>query len=174
MHTKTEKLIAFFIIACIGLECVGCAALKKKFTRKPKGKKKKTEDVVLIPEEYPIGSEDPEVRYKTHYLIYKAWHNELMLSLTPEGNRKRLGYCFEGILLNLEQMKGLLTTQKRKEIQVHIDAMVALRDTIDNDGMRSVHMIQYADTLDRIRKEIKLNFSYQIIGEFIVRKTDDS
>jgi len=152
----------------------GCAALKKKFTRKPKDRdEKKIEDVVLIPEEYPVSDVDPEVKYKEHYILWKSWQDELIMSLNPDGSKKRQLFCFNGVIFNLEKMQSLLNTKKRQELQEYIDTIKIVMDRVEYDRLSSVNIVRYQDKMNRVRRKIKLEFSYRDISEFITGTKDD-
>ena len=166
MQTKLEKItVLILIVALVYLS--GCAAVKRKFTRKPKIKEKKVEDVVFVPEEYPGPAYDADARYKNYYILWKSWHDELLNVLAPDENRKRQVDCFSEVLANLEQMKLLLAADKQPVLQVLIDSIAGMQDAFIESGRRQFNLTAVRDKLNTSRRKIKLGFSYARVKEYL-------
>ncbi|MBU2221583.1 MAG: hypothetical protein KJ722_03090 [Candidatus Omnitrophica bacterium] len=155
-------MLIFFVV----ISTAGCEAFVRKFTRKPKDKMK-TEELVLVPQEYKPAQVTKEEQYRQAFLFWKNWHDELIDSLTSEGNRKKQIDCLKEAVNSLLTLRQLLNTGKKKKLDIYLDRIDNLRSQIDDDIYGSDISSQRADA-EKLKREILREFSYEKIKKCLV------
>ena len=106
MRRFSLRLLSLAVISVLLLSLSGCAALKKKFTRK----KKKTETPVF----YHVRKYDvkPSIDlYEKHYIFWINWHRELVMELGE--NFKSDTRSIQELRSNLESKIGRASCRER-------------------------------------------------------------
>ena len=157
-------LQAFLLATCCLLlaTLIGCDAFVRKFTRKPKKEKVEEEVMVLAPEEYKGPQMTQEEIYRQYFLFWKSWQDELIISLSEGGNRKKQIDCTEEAIKNLQNLRELLQETKKKTLDVYINQLESLRDSIRSDLYGS-NVAMNRQNAERIRRNTLRDFSYQKI-----------
>lgn len=145
---------------------LGCDAFVRKFTRKPKKDNLPREEMVLEPEEYQGSQMTKEELYRSFFIYWKSWHDELIGSLSSGTNHKKQIDCANEAIKNLESIKLLLSEEKGKKLDFYINQLRELKDKITNDfyGQRNA---ENRLTAERIKRNILRDFSYTKIKDYL-------
>lgn len=146
----------------------GCEGFARKFVRKHKPEENKTEEIVLVPQEYKAGELSKEELYRQYFLYWQSWQDELIDSLSsPNPNRKKQIDCLREAVKNLVDMKGLLKPEKQKLLENYINEMNNLRQDITKD----VYENSIANNLmkaQRIKRNIHRDLSFTKIKDCLI------
>jgi len=159
-----KKFVVFLLVFSI-FYLSGCEAFRKKFTRKPKKKEKEIEDIVFVPIEYPEVSYSKDEVYKNQYLFWKGWHSELINNVYDGASRKRQIDCINEALKRLNKMKGLLNSERQKEIDIYIQKMNEIRKELLDS--RFIMISSMKRKLVSLQNKIQKSFSYRKVKDFI-------
>ena len=108
---------AIALILILGITTTGCEALRKKFIRKKSQKEKSEEFVpVLDPVEYPETVYTSQDRYKKLYSLWRIWQREMTSALTENQSSKRQRYILSQMIVQVEEMRGLLRDEKKETV----------------------------------------------------------
>lgn len=163
-----KKIITFLIIFSLAANLAGCAALQKKFTRKKKaGVKAPRIYQVKIYEKKPT----PEL-YKKHYTFWSGWQSELVQVLGE--NHKKDMRCIEEIVSNLKDMQNILTEEKAKALDPHIDKLAAVGDMIFKSEVTRSNRESIIRALDRESRAIKKDFNYRKVKDYLKKSFDEN
>ncbi|MDD3345030.1 MAG: hypothetical protein PHO34_01140 [Candidatus Omnitrophica bacterium] len=162
---KPRKMFLLAVCCFLSLALAGCESFVRKFTRKPK-KTDQTVDMVLAPEEYKGPDMSKEEIYRQYYLFWQSWQGELENSLTQKLSLKKKVDCAQEALKNLVNMKGMLTEDMQKNLDIYInraiDLLASIRSDIygtdDNNNLRDA---------ERIGREIHEGFVYPKIRNYL-------
>jgi len=154
-----SKIIFVVISYCLVFTLVGCDAFVRKFTRKPKTQEFPEEEMVLAPEEYePIALSAAE-RYQQDFFFWKAWQDELIVSLQEKRSQKKQLDCIKQAIKNLENLRPLLKDEFRESLERYIVQEKKLLDSIERDiygGEVSTNM----SSAERIKRNILRDLAY--------------
>ncbi len=107
-HRKAVLAIAGLLVLSLSLS--SCDTLRQKFTRKKK--KGEAEDQnfvpVLMPEEYPAPTLNPEHNYKEHYDLIKAWYHDLWTAIDDKNTARYTHYIISQVTNHITQMEKLV------------------------------------------------------------------
>ncbi|OGX09063.1 MAG: hypothetical protein A2Z88_08070 [Omnitrophica WOR_2 bacterium GWA2_47_8] len=163
--------VGFIFILALAVALSGCEPLRKKFVRqKKKDKTQTTESLPLLePEDYPETTQSAMSKYRHFYQLWKVWVRDLSAELSQSANEKALQYKFNQILVNLEEMKKLLTEEKQKELTRHLEALRSIQQALDLPRpLRNNQDI--ARHVEAVSKEIKNNFQFENVKGFITQE----
>lgn len=148
-----KRLICLLLIIGFTLNISGCAALKKKFTRKKKPKPKKISFYQI--KKYDI---KPSMElYEKHFMFWVNWHKGLLEKL-GESHKYDL-QCINGIISNLEDMYNLLVDEEKKELADHIQVLKQAEKIIAEDTLTNFNIVRVRRILEREIRTIKNRFS---------------
>jgi len=157
---RNRKFVAIIIFVLL-VNFVGCEALARKFTRKKKTEDKVAEELVLAPEEYKDTRTKEEV-YRQYFEFWKSWQSELYESLLQKKSNKKQVDCAQQAINNLMNMRQMLNPDKQKKLDVYINKMKQLRDSIAAD-IYGNNSTTYTEKADRIKMNVLRDFSYKKI-----------
>jgi hypothetical protein len=160
-----RRLIGIVLVITFMVTVCGCAALKKKFTRKKKPQKP---TVYYDLEKY--AKEPNAVLYKRHYVYWKTWQEELINKLS-ENNYKKNARCTQGIISNLNDMKRYLSAEKAEALQPFIDEMQGLEKELSGKYISMGRQTRLHNLLEKRYRRIKREFSYTKVKDDIVPDT---
>jgi hypothetical protein len=160
-----RKLIGTILAIALITNLCGCAALKRKFTRKKKHVKPA---VYYDLEKY--AKEPNAILYKRHYVYWKTWQEELINKLSEKNFKKNIS-CAQGIISNLEDMKRYLVTEKAENLQPYIDEMRALQKELSGKYIGMGRQTRLRNLLEKRYRRIKREFSYTKVKDYIVPDT---
>lgn len=151
--TQINIIVCSFLLL---ISLTGCEAFVRKFTRKPKYKK--TEELVLAPEEYK-DTMTPEEHYRESFTFWKAWQDELITSLLEGRSQKKKIDCIEQAIKNLREVRNLLKEDKQAALDKYIkeSAQLSARLSQDTYGTNDSDLRMRAET---IKRNVVRNFTY--------------
>lgn len=164
-----KKALSLFVIFALVLSMGGCSPeWKKKFVRKKK------QPTIKVPKVHRVKKYEkrpsPEL-YKKHYVYWESWSSELIELLGQ--NHKKDVRCVEEALGHLKDMQYILVPEKGAELQVHIDRLTGIRDTIVNDDMGFANKDTIRRDLEREDRLVKMKFSPKDVRNFLKKSLDD-
>ncbi len=164
-----KKILMGALILCV-MAVTGCETLPKKFVRK-KPKPEHTPSVVYI-EQGPFQKKySNEYYYKTHFTLWKTWHDEVLLNLS--GNAKKLLRSTEEASNHLEQMSRYLKGEKQTRLLALLTETRRYVDRFRNgNDSRSATMSMKSD-LERLKRQVANNFYYDKVKADILPDTVD-
>ena len=161
MKRITSKILLAVLALALLIDLSGCAALKKKFTRKRKKD-------VKMPVYYQVRKYDitPSLElYEKHYIFWVNWHKELVQELGD--NFKSDKKSAQEMIANLEDMGTLLVDEKRDELTPHIVELQKVKAIIDKRNMTKANETRIRHILDREYRAIKREFSTSKMKNYI-------
>jgi len=161
-----KRCFLVFIILALSFELIGCDAFVRKFTRKPKTDENAVPDLVLVPEEYKSNMSKEDLYHK-YFSYWQAWHEELMQALYLNLSLKKRVDCSEQAIKNLISLKGLLTVEKQKALDIYINDMKELRDSISSDTYNTDHSLNMS-AARRLKLNILKDFSYPQVKKDLI------
>jgi len=160
--------IILLVTSCLLLiTLLGCEAFVRKFTRKPKRENLPREEMVLAPEVYDSIQMSKEELYRQYFLFWKSWQDELINSLSFQGNRKKQIECVKESLKNLTSLRELLNEEKQKQLDPYIKELNALKDSIEGDWYNNNYAAN-SYTAERLKTNILRNFSFKNIKNYLL------
>jgi len=169
-HKSDVKKIKFFLklVTCyLSLVIlIGCEALVRKFTRKPKQESAPQDEMVVAPEEYKVLVVSKKEQYRQYFLFWESWHDELIQSFLSTTNQKKYVSCADEAIENLTQMRLLLKPEKQTRLDTYLLRLKQLRGAIINDvyGQNSNAHRYEAET---IKRDILRYFSYSQAKDYL-------
>lgn len=166
------KLKAILILTTVyfllSTSLCGCEAFRKKFVRKPKGKREIK--VVIETQEY-----DPEYSveetYKRYFLFWRASLGELIDSLNAQdGNRKKRISAAKKIIENLQQMQQLLIAEKQTRLDDFILEQKKIVGQLDRRNLGRGKRLQIEGILKRQERRIQKEFNFRHIQDYLRKK----
>ena len=161
-----SKILLLVTICLLLVTMLGCDAFVRKFTRKRK-KEAPKEEMVLVPEEYKPPQLTKEEVYRHYFLFWKSWHDELINSLSAGASHKKQIDCINEALENLEQLQTTLQEAKQKKLDIYINQLKDLKESIAED-LYGNNVAQNRLTAERIKRGILRDFSYEKIKNYLV------
>ena len=152
MKRFSLKLISAVVISAMVLSLGGCAALKKKFTRKKKPKK--------TPVFYSVRKYDVKPSmdlYEKHYIFWVNWHRELVTELGE--NFKSDIRSAQEMRGNLDSMESLLIDEKAAELAPHVSELRKVEAILEKRNMTKVNETRIRQILGREYRAIRGRFS---------------
>lgn len=152
MKKHLLRVALFAVISGILLNLSGCAALKKKFTRKKAPKK--------TPVFYSVRKYDVKPSmdlYEKHYVFWVNWHRELIMELGK--NFKSDIRSAQEMRGNLESMESLLADEKAAKLAPHITEVKKVEEILRKRNMTKANEARIRQILEREYRVIKSQFS---------------
>lgn len=143
----------------------GCDAFVRKFTRKKKSDNLPREEMVLAPQEYKP-SMDKEQLYRQYFLFWQSWQEELIESLTQNKSQKKQIDCVQQAIKNLFDLRLFLDEDRQKKLDVYINRMKELQDSLVKDTYTSNVSIYIRDA-ESIKRGILRDFSFNKIKKYL-------
>ncbi len=173
--TKLMALRKFFLAVMVVSLCAfsvsGCASLRKKFTRTPKGAKADDAFIpVLEPVEYKKTEETPQQVYQTHYTTLQAYFKDLWDALgKSSGGEKREKYILSEILVHFDFMATQLSEAKKAgAMAVRGRVEKVLKEYDKPQGMRRYDLM--VSDMHAVERDINRNFRPGVvISAFVVK-----
>ncbi len=145
----------------------GCETLRKKFTRKRKGKVQ-AETVVIVPRNYNEHPFPNDVLYKRYFVYWKSWNQELVESLANVENYKKIHECVLQSLSNLKKMQTYLKDEKAKELGEFISQTENLKNNVESaKNMPPARMNSLRYSADRILNRVNRQFDSKKMKDYI-------
>ncbi|MCX5703343.1 MAG: hypothetical protein NT066_02460, partial [Candidatus Omnitrophica bacterium] len=107
-----------------------------------------------------------EDQYRQYFLFWKSWQSELIESLMQNTSQKKQIDCARQALDNLINLKGLLSPDAQKKLDVYIIQLQELGDLITKDsyGNNATSSLRSAE---RIKRNILKDFPYSKVKGFL-------
>ncbi len=161
MKRKMAMGLAVFLM--MGL--VGCSTLPKKFIRKKKEPLHKPA-VVFMDEGVSQKQFSNEYYYKTHYTLWRTWHDDMLNNLG--GNSKKLRRAAEEAYSHLEQMSRYLKPEKQAELTVYVNEEDSYRKKFSQGGITEAAANAMHSDIERTRRMVANNFYYDKVKDDVL------
>ena len=160
-----SRIAALILVVCLlSVELSGCAALRKKFTRKKK--KKKEASFVYNVQDY---EKPPNIDlYKKHFAFWKTWHKELVNKLGM--NKMRDLRAFTESVGELESLKKLLAAEKTELLQGYIDQLEGHYNKYKSEDFTETRSRQMRKELNRLLLRIDKAYRFSRVKDDIKTK----
>jgi hypothetical protein len=152
------------LAAVVLVNAAGCASVQKKFTRK-KDETSRIPKVIYIEEGQYQKKFSNDYYYKTHYSMWKTWHDELLLNL--DGNAKKAERCAIEAYNHLEQMSKYLNDEKKAQLKPMLDDMQRIMNRFSTSGYGDSERAGLRSELEKIKRLIANDFYYNKIKESV-------
>lgn len=159
-----RKAWVFGVAAVLLLEGGGCASVQKKFTRKRK-EPTRIPQVVYIDDGQYHKKFSNDYYYKTHYTMWKTWHDELLVNL--DGNAKKTERSAGEAYNHLDQMSHYLNEQKRAELKPLLDDMRRIKERFEGGGYGDSERGGLRSELEKIKRLIANDFYYNKVKDSV-------
>jgi len=157
-----KRIYIAILTILLVFELSGCAAFKKKFTRKKKPREPET--VYYELEEY--AREPNAVLYKRHYIFWKTWQDELINKMGE--NHKKDMRCAGEIINSLQDMQRFLLREKAEELAPYIDEMEGIRQQLSDRYIATASRKRLKRILQARYRQIRRAFPYKKVKDFIL------
>ena len=157
------RVLSCCCIAVLSAGLCGCESFVKKFRREKPQDEKKKQEVILAPQEYAAAGMNSLERYQQHFIVWRAWQDELIDSLYEGGNRKQQLDALRQGLRNLQELVGLLDEEKAASLALLVARMKELEVSLTKDSY-GVKVGQHRREAEQLRS--------QVIREFSPRKAE--
>jgi hypothetical protein len=165
MGKKTLKisLLIFTLYFLVSTFLYGCASFKKKFVRKPKGKKRPTP--IIYTKDYT--QQYPNILlYKKHYLFWRYWQEELINSLGL--NRKKEIRCARSALDELKTLNNYLNPEGKDNLAPYILKLEDITKRILSRRPVGLQISKLKRELEKHKRAVERSFFYKDVEEWII------
>lgn len=154
-----SKIFGMMVVLVLSAAALsGCADLKNKFVRK----KAEPELTRYVPvREYDVR---PSMElYTKRYIYWKNWHREVMAFLEdPRAtNQKKITVALEQEISNLLSMRNMLVDEKSNELQVLIDKVSEVENTVRTETVTRGNRARITREMRQLGAQIKNGFSHR-------------
>lgn len=156
-----DRWLLFFVMAFVVLNLVGCASLKKKFTRKPAQNAKK--ELFTKVKKYDV-KPSPEL-YGKHYIFWINWHKKLVAELGK--SRKSDMRSMREMISNLEDMAALISDEKANGLRPHIDELEKAKTIIAKRSLTTLNKTRVRRIIEREYRNIHKRFPPKKMADYI-------
>ncbi|MFH1622102.1 MAG: hypothetical protein ABIA97_03155 [Candidatus Omnitrophota bacterium] len=154
-----------FVLIIFLFSSFGCESFRRKFIRKPKGKPKE-EEMVIVPKDYSKLQLPVDQAYTQYYTYWKAWHNELLQFLVSTDSKKKIISCFEQSILNLSHMKDLLESEdKIVLLDNYINELSALSEEAQEKTITVISSGRIKNESEQLLRNIMRDFSFSKVKD---------
>lgn len=160
-------LIVFMCLSIVSLS--GCETVRRKFVRKAKAEKENPEEVIYVPQEYPVQVTSNEDTYRNYYTFWKGWHQELIEVLSEGQNHKKQVECINEIVSNLNKMKDLLTLDAQSGLNESIQKIIPIKDEIVAGKSNPSNFAIMKVKLESIKNKIAKDYIIKKIKQSIIK-----
>ena len=153
---------AFYLAALVSLALLtGCETVQRKFTPKRKEPKHVATSIYFQEGEYQKKFSN-DYYYKTHYTLWRTWHDELMDNLGSNG--KKVDRAAQEAVGHLQQMQQYLKPEPHAQLEVLINDLAEVVKKLDDSG-RTSQTGPIRTELERIRRAVGRDFYYDKIKD---------
>ena len=153
------------IIVVISFMFNGCAPLKKKFIRQKKKDKAEAFIPVLDPVDYPAPVYSAKKKYAYHYSLWRVWSRDLLQAFGRDSNKKNQKYLLGQIKIQMEEMKKLISVDKKKELDVLVGEIDVIEGVL-NKPVSSYNNRSIKKKLQVYDKKMRNAFKPALITEY--------
>ena len=165
-----KKYIVGIFVFWIILSVAGCASLQKKFTRKKKTPERAAS--VIYFQEGPYQKQySNEYYYKTHFTMWKTWHDDLIEEIG--GNSKRAARAASETVNNLMEMNRYLTPEKQEEFRPLFEEVKRLTAKIETKSLSPSEIPGTRSELEKYQRLIGNNFYFDKVKNDILPEVVD-
>ena len=159
-----KKNFIYFLIFLTVLSLTGCETVQRKFTPKKKAPAHVASSIYFEEGAYQKKFSN-DYYYKTHFTLWRTWHDELLLNLG--GNDKKTGRAGDESIGNLKQMQQYLKPDKFAELQIIINDLEEVVDRMNRSNY-STQAGPFRTELERIRRAVGNDFYYDKIKDSLL------
>ncbi len=165
---KRKMAMGLAVLLTLGL--VGCETLPKKFIRKKKEPLHKAS--VIFTDDGPSQKQfSNEYYYKTHYTLWKTWHDDMLDNLT--GNSKKLQRAADEAYSNLEQMSRYLKPEKQAQLMPYVKELDAYRMKFKQSSLTQSSANAMRSDIERTKRYVANDFYFDKVKEDVLADTVD-
>lgn len=165
--TWLKIFLALNLLCIVTVFSSGCEPLRKKFTRKKKGEQKQETVPVLTPIDYPPSRHSVKERYQYHYSLWRVWDKELMQTMDHKASDKKQRYLLEQIIVQLNEMKKWITSEKQSPLEALIRDLQQIQDRMaEPRPLRSRSSLK--KKLELNAKKIRQNFNPSLLQDHFI------
>ncbi len=154
----------YLLLAVSVFYMTGCETVQRKFTPKKKTPSHVASSIFFEEGAYQKKFSN-DYYYKTHYTLWRTWHDELLQSLG--GNDKKANRAAEEAVGNLQQMQQYLVPDKFAQLQIIINDLEAVIKRMDQASGTS-QIGPFRTELERIRRAVGNDFYYDKVKESLL------
>ena len=161
-----RKNLFILALVLVAASLVGCDAVQRKFTRKPK--------TVKAPRIYQLDKYEKTptpALYSKHFAYWQSWQSELIQRLGE--NEKKDKRCIEEILMQLDEMQNMLVKEKADALGKHIRRLQEVRDTITRQNIDRYNRGPALMVLEREDRYINSDFCVSKMKNYIKTSFDE-
>jgi hypothetical protein len=165
-----RKAFLVFLAALVLAGSTGCASVQRKFTRKKKEPARIP--AVMYVEEGPYQKKfSNEYYYKTHYTLWRTWHDELLNQLG--GNRAKVARCAEESYGHLSALVKLLDAETAPKLDEQAKAFERIEKRLSDRSYSGSEEPALRGELERIKRLVSNDFYYAKVKEHVLPDTVD-
>jgi hypothetical protein len=147
----------------------GCETVRRKFVRKAKTEKENPEEVIYVPQEYPVQVTSNEDMYRNYYTFWKSWHQELIEVLSEGQNHKKQVECINEVISNLNKMKDLLVPDAQGGLNEYIQKVIPIQGEIVSNRSNPGNLAIMKAKLESIKSKIARDYIIKKIKQKIIK-----
>ena len=159
-----RKSVVYFLILFSLVYFSGCETMQRKFTPKKKTPEH-TASAIFFEEGAYQKKFSNDYYYKTHYTLWRTWHDELLENLG--GNDKKIQRSAQESIGNLQQMQQYLKPDKYEQLEAVINDLSEVIKKLGDSGRTSL-LGPIRTELERIRREVGNNFYYEKVKDSLL------
>ncbi|OGW82562.1 MAG: hypothetical protein A3C47_04325 [Omnitrophica bacterium RIFCSPHIGHO2_02_FULL_51_18] len=165
-----KRFLTYFFILTLAMDLAGCATVQRKFTRKKKEPKHIAAAVYL--EEGPYQKKySNDYYYKTHFTLWKSWHDELVNQLG--GNSKKVARCAQETYGQLTELNRYLIPETQAELKPYLDSLTKIAKRLEEGTITSSEEGGVRVELEKIKRIVSNNFYYDKVKNKLVPEIVD-
>ena len=158
-----KKLIYALLVICL-LQYTGCETMQRKFTPKKKAPSHVATSIYFEEGAYQKKFSN-DYYYKTHYTLWRTWHDELLDNLG--GNEKKTDRAAVESLGNLKQMQQYLKPDKFAGLQIIVNDLEDVIKRMEQSS-RTSQVGPLRTELERIRRAVGNDFYYDKVKDSLL------
>ena len=155
---------------CLGIlvSCgLGCASLKKKFTRQKKKQVHEEFVPVLDPIDYAPPVVSAQQEYRQHYSIWKIWQRDLVQNIEADAPEKKQRYLLEQMIAQLREMEKWLLEEKRARLSVLVGELEGILQSYETPApLRDASSTKRK--IEANAKKVRAAFDPKVVKDYLV------
>lgn len=167
---KMKKGICLLMLAAMLVSAAGCESLPRKFVRKKKEPLHKPAAVYINEGAYQKQYSN-DYYYKTHYTMWRTWHDELLTELG--GNHRKVERAAQESLGHMRDMNKYLNAEKQAELSGIVDEFTKTVNRINGGNYSKSDEMSMKSDIEQIRRRIASNFYYEKVKDSLIADTVD-
>ncbi len=165
---KKQISVLALITLLVGL--TGCEALPRKFIRKKKEPAHRPAAVYINEASYQKQYSN-DYYYKTHYTLWRTWHDDLLIQLG--GNHRKVERAAQESLGHMRDMSRYLNLEKQTALSDIVDEFNKLVGRINSGSYSKTDELSMRSEIESFKRRISNDFYYEKVkGDLIPDQVD--